>query len=134
MIENPNYEYSDMTNEISIDVKPYHVPERSDPKADLYLFAYSINITNNSNQKLKLTNRHWSIRDGRKNERYINGEGVEGQRPELAPGETFNYTNFCPLNTPTGNMRGKFQFLDENGDSFWASVPLFFLRTEETFH
>lgn len=129
----PQFEYQQETNGLLINVFPTYVAERSAPENDYYFFAYKITISNLTNRPLKLINRHWIIRDGDKRERFVNGEGVVGQRPLIEPGDEFEYQSFCPLNTPTGNMRGKFEFMDQDGDRFWSPVPLFFFRTPESF-
>lgn len=129
----PQHEYHMETDGVLINVFPTYVEERSAPENDYYFFAYKVTITNLGQENLKLINRHWIIRDGRKRERYVNGEGVVGQRPLIGPGDEFDYQSFCPLETPTGNMRGKFEFETEEGDRFWIPVPLFFFRTPESF-
>lgn len=129
----PQYEYQQETNGLLVNVFPTYVSERSAPENEYFFFAYKVTITNLTERPLKLINRHWIIRDGDKKERYVNGEGVIGQRPLIEPGEEFDYQSFCPLSTPTGNMRGKFEFQDEDGDRFWVPVPLFFFRTPESF-
>lgn len=128
------HSYRDVTEDIVVEVTPHYVPEKSAPESDYYFFAYAVSITNNSTTRIKLLGRHWVIRDGRKAERYVNGEGLVGKQPTLAVGENFEYTSFCPLSTPTGNMRGKFEVQDQFGDRFWIKVPLFFFRRPETFH
>lgn len=129
----PQHEYQLETRGVLINVFPTYVEERSAPENDYYFFAYKVTITNLGQETIKLINRHWIIRDGRKRERYVNGEGVVGQRPILAPGDEFDYQSFCPLETSTGNMRGKFEFENQEGDRFWIPVPLFFFRTPESF-
>jgi ApaG protein len=131
--DGPQHVYNLETNGILINVFPTFVPERSAPENDYFFFAYKVTITNLSGVGLKLINRHWIIKDGHKKERFINGEGVVGQRPLIEAGDEFEYQSFCPLDTPTGNMRGKFEFTDEEDNRFWAPVPLFFFRTPESF-
>ncbi|MCP4914044.1 MAG: Co2+/Mg2+ efflux protein ApaG [Oligoflexia bacterium] len=125
--------YNEVTRDIHVRATPFYISEKSSPEDDYFFFAYKIEITNNSDEKVKLLNRHWIIRDGKKVEKFINGEGVIGQRPEIEPNESFEYTSFCPLSTPTGNMRGKFELQYDNGDRFWVRVPLFFFRRPESF-
>lgn len=131
--DNSSYEYHDETLGVHVVVVPSYIEERSAPENDYYFFAYNVTITNLNDKSVKLINRHWVIRDGNKRERYVNGEGVVGQRPLIESGEDFTYQSFCPLETPTGNMRGKFEFTTEEGERFWVSVPLFFFRTPDSF-
>ena len=75
------------------------------------MFAYQISITNVAHPtKIKLISRHWEIKDGQGRERIVDGEGVVGEQPELAPGETFTYSSSCPLQTESGRMKGHFEF------------------------
>ncbi|GEM_PF-235215 len=128
-----NYEYREVTDNVEITVTPSYILERSAPENDYYFFAYNVTIRNLGDEPLKLINRHWNIRDGQKRERYVNGEGVVGQRPLIEAEGEFNYQSFCPLSTPTGNMRGKFEFEDPTGHRFWIPIPLFFFRTPDSF-
>lgn len=134
--QNPQiYTYSnyDEFHDIQIEVIPSFIAEKSAPQNDYYFYAYEVRIHNLSDGPVQLINRHWVIRDGSKRERYINGEGVIGQRPVIEAGESFEYQSFCPLSTPTGNMRGKYEFKTPSGKKFWATIPLFFFRTPDSF-
>ncbi|MGB0454153.1 MAG: Co2+/Mg2+ efflux protein ApaG [Bacteriovoracaceae bacterium] len=128
---------------IEIKARPYYVPERSIPEKNFYFYAYHIEIKNNSNQTCKLLRRQWNIRNGNGHAKEVEGVGVIGKTPIFEPGEEFEYTSFCHIKTPTGNMRGRYLFstyeIDPLTDKeilnekFWVEVPLFFLRTPETF-
>lgn len=127
------FQYTQTLEGITITVTPHYVAEKSAPENDYYFFAYHVTVDNQSGERLQLINRHWIIRDGEKRERFINGEGVTGKRPFIEPGEEFEYQSFCPLSTPTGNMRGKFEFTNDADERFWRPIPLFFFRTPESF-
>lgn len=126
--------YVNESEDIKIHVRPFYVEDKSDPESGIYFYAYRVSMRNDSTQSLKLIRRHWIIKNGDGKVDVVNGEGVVGQRPTLAPGDTFNYTSFCVLQTPTGNMRGRYQFEDTEGRLHWVDIPLFFLRKPETFH
>jgi ApaG protein len=128
-----HHNYIENTEQIEVTVTPLYVEEKSNPAADYYFFAYNIAVENLSDTPVRLLSRQWIIRDGAKAERYVNGEGVVGQKPFIPPGEIFRYTSFCPLSTPTGNMRGKFEMEDNKGNRFWVRVPVFFFRLPESF-
>lgn len=120
--------YRESTRGIQVDVQCEFVPERSDPARPYYFFAYTIRISNMGDRPARLVSRYWKITDGTGEVREVAGEGVVGQQPSLAAGESFEYTSFCPLPTPTGNMRGTYLMQLEDGESFEARIPLFFLR------
>lgn len=126
------YHSEDTENLIEVSVTPSYVPSKSSPKNDYYFFGYNVVIRNNSSEEVQVIGRHWIIRDGNKRERFINGEGIIGQRPKIEAGEEFTYQSFCPLSTPTGNMRGKYEVM-VGSRKFWITIPLFFFRTPESF-
>jgi ApaG protein len=45
----------------------------------------------------------------------------------MAPGESFEYTSFCPLATPFGTMEGSYEMVTEDGKRFWAKIGQFTL-------
>lgn len=130
---NAKEHYSAITENILVEVNPTYVPERSDPENNQYFYAYKIRITNHSDIKCRVIHRHWKIKDGNGKVYEVQGSGVIGEQPMIGPGEHYEYTSFCPLHSPYGNMRGKYQMIDQFGNRFWIEVPLFFFRKPETF-
>lgn len=128
-----NFQYSETTEYIQVEAAPFYIPERSSPVDNYYFYAYTIRITNHGQQKVQLLSRHWMIRNGKREENEVRGEGVVGEKPFIEPGESYQYTSFCPITTATGNMRGKFKFRNEADLDFWVKIPVFFLRKPETF-
>jgi ApaG protein len=124
----PNEYYFETTQDILIEVFPSYVPERSAPESNQYFYAYKIKITNNSQAACRVIHRHWKIKDGNGKTYDVQGSGVVGEQPMLEPGESYEYTSFCPLHSPYGNMRGKYQMIDQFGERFWVTVPVFFFR------
>ena len=45
----------------------------------------------------------------------------------LEPGESFEYTSFCPLHTPIGSMHGSYQMVSAGGARFDAEIAPFSL-------
>lgn len=125
--------YSETSECIQIEAAPYYIPERSSPSDNYFFYAYTIRITNHGQQSIQLLSREWLVRNGNKEESEVRGEGVVGEKPFIAPRETYKYTSFCPITTATGNMRGKFKFRNEAELDFWVPIPVFFLRRPETF-
>lgn len=118
---------------------PQFIPEHSNPAHRLYYFSYRIRITNQNSTTVRLLSREWIIQDGNGLKRKVSGEGVVGLQPEIHPGESFEYESFCPLPTPTGNMRGSYFFVRASEktpgqeESFECEIPLFFLRDVRSF-
>ena len=84
---------------------PY-LPDRSSPRTRQFVFAYTVRIGNEGREPAQLRTRHWIITDGNGNVQEVRGEGVVGKQPALAPGEGFEYTSGCVLETPHGTMHG----------------------------
>ena len=55
----------------------------------------------------------------------VEGEGVVGQTPVLAPGEEFSYNSFHLLDTRSGEAEGRFFGTDENGRGVIARLSTF---------
>ncbi len=109
-------------NAIDVDVTTQYVEGQSDPSDDRYVFAYTITITNRGAAPSQLLNRHWIITDASGGVEEVRGEGVIGQQPRLAAGESFQYTSGAILKTPVGAMQGEYEFVDDEGRSF--DVPI----------
>ncbi len=119
---------------IQIDVDTQYLQDQSDPGQDRYVFAYTIDITNLSEQPVKLLKRHWRITDDNNRVEEVIGEGVVGQQPEIPPGQSFQYTSGAIISTEIGTMQGSYEMLDANGDTFKAPIPAFLLAPPHTVH
>jgi len=119
---------SEQTTEgITVRVTSQYVPERSSPTRDAYFFIYTVEILNEGDRPAQLLTRHWIITDGEGEVEEVRGPGVVGETPRLAPGERFSYTSACPLRTPVGAMRGSYQMMRDDGESFDAHIAPFTL-------
>jgi ApaG protein len=119
--------YKAVTQGIRVCVVPRYVEEESQPMRGKYFFAYTVEITNMSTERVQLRSRHWRIIDGDGNIQEVKGAGVVGEQPVLGPGETFKYTSGCPLTTPDGTMEGTYTMVSASGESFRAEIPAFSL-------
>jgi ApaG protein len=107
-----------------------YLPEESDlsdPEDRRYVFAYQIEIENRSEQTVKLLSRHWWITDAYQSVREVDGEGVVGQQPVIAPGQVFSYSSWCVIPTPTGWMRGSYSMVASGGENLEVPIPTFSL-------
>ncbi len=116
-----------VTDDIRVLVRSEYRPDRSQPSAQRFLFTYTIRISNEGDRPATLVSRHWIITDANGDREEVRGEGVVGQQPRLAPGEHFEYTSFCVLKTPLGQMRGTYRMVRDDGSSFEAEIPAFSL-------
>ena len=120
--------YREETDNIEVEVAPVYLSEESAPAKGQFFYMYAVRITNNRPEPVQLLTRKWTIRNGQGEVKEIEGDGVIGEQPWIKPGDTYTYRSFCPLTTPTGNMRGSYLFENEAGEEIEAKVPLFFFR------
>jgi ApaG protein len=119
--------YKAQTRGIRVTVVPRFVEEESSPDDGKFFFAYSVEITNDGEERVQLRDRYWRIVDGRGQVQEVRGPGVVGKQPVLEPGETFSYTSGCPLTTPGGTMVGRYTMVTAEGETFQAEIPAFSL-------
>jgi ApaG protein len=117
-----------ITESIRVEVLSRYSAENSRPLEDNWVFQYTVRITNQGPETVQLISRHWIITDGSQNTEEVKGPGVVGEQPVLAPGESFQYSSWCPLKTPTGNMRGTYQMARASGDQFDIEIAPFALK------
>ncbi len=110
-----------------VEVRPQYLQDQSSPEEGLYVFAYTITITNVGEVAAQLISRTWNINDANGHTERVKGLGVVGQQPLLKPGQSFEYTSGTRLRTPTGTMHGSFFCVAEDGEKFDADVPMFVL-------
>ena len=110
-----------------VEVHPQYLPEQSDPDEDLYVFAYTILITNTGDISAQLISRTWHINDANGTHEKVRGLGVVGHQPLLKPGQAFEYTSGTRLRTPTGTMHGSYFCVAEDGEKFDVDIPMFVL-------
>jgi len=115
------------TRGVQVTVQSSFVAERSQPAFGRWFFAYRIRISNRGPVTVQLINRHWVITDAHGNVEEVRGPGVVGEQPSLDPGESYEYTSFCPLQTPFGTMEGSYEMVTADGERFWASIGRFTL-------
>ena len=125
---------SAVTQGIRVDVRSEFRPDRSAPSAGRHLFTYTVRIHNEGQQPAQLVWRHWIITDAHGDREEVRGEGVVGQKPRLAAGETFEYTSFCVLKTPFGSMHGTYRMVREDGSEFEAEIAPFTLAVPGAFN
>ncbi|CAM8636557.1 CO2+/MG2+ efflux protein ApaG [Comamonadaceae bacterium] len=110
-----------------VEVKPQYLADQSAPHEDLYVFAYTITITNIGEVTAQLISRTWNVNDATGHTERVKGLGVVGQQPLLKPGQSFEYTSGTRLRTPTGTMHGSFFCVAEDGEKFDTDIPMFVL-------
>jgi len=117
-----------MGQDIEVTAEPAFNPENSNLNAGVYLYTYKITLRNRGKESVQLLKRHWIIVDGLGRREDVQGDGVVGQKPRIHPGESFEYTSYCPLPTPSGTMKGSYTFVNTQGQQFEVLIPEFYLK------
>lgn len=115
------------TRGIKVEVHAQYVADRSVPDRSQFFFSYDVRISNVGDEAAQLVSRRWVITDGEGEVQVVEGPGVVGEQPLIAPGSSFEYTSFCPLPTPYGTMHGAYRMVRPGGDSFEAAIAPFTL-------
>jgi len=123
-----------MTPQLEVSVTTVYVPAESRPEQNYHFFAYKISIKNTGSRMAQLMSRHWVITDALGRTEDVRGPGVVGLQPKITPGQTFEYESACPLNTSSGTMKGTYQMVTEDGDTFTVDVPEFYLIAPQALH
>lgn len=119
---------SNLSSKIAIHAQTLFLPERSTPEENQYAFSYTITIRNQGSEPARLLRRKWTIFSDNGRRQEVEGDGVVGEQPRLEPGQGFSYTSWAMLETPTGQMQGRYFFIADCGAGFWADVPTFFFE------
>jgi ApaG protein len=117
-----------VSHDIRVEVLSQYSPENSRPLEDEWVFQYTVRITNEGPETVQLLSRHWIITDALEHVKEVKGPGVVGEQPVLAPGESFQYSSWCPLTTPMGMMRGSYQMTNPSGNQFDIQIAPFALK------
>lgn len=115
-----------ITEGVKISVETVFQDEFSNPMNEVFLFAYKIEIQNLTDHYIQLKRRNWTIFDSSGSVREVEGSGVVGEQPIIAPGNTHSYVSACNLTTDIGSMKGYYsmtRFPDES--VFQVEIPQF---------
>jgi len=121
-------------HQINVSVRSDYLSEQSEPDRHRYAFAYTVTIENLGSQPARLLERHWIITDSDGQVQEVRGQGVVGEQPRIAPGESFRYTSGAVIATPVGSMQGSYGMLAEDGTRFEAPIAPFSLAMPAILH
>lgn len=119
--------YHAVTRGIIVKVRAEFLESQSDPENNHYVWGYHVRIENNGEVAVQLINRNWQVTDAFGNVKRIKGEGVVGLQPVISATEFFEYNSGSSLATPSGFMKGYYEFEDEDGNEFEVEIPAFSL-------
>lgn len=116
-----------VTAGVRVEVLSRHSPERSRPLAGEWKFEYTVRITNQGSEPVQLLSRKWIVTDALDRTQDVRGLGVVGVQPILEPGQSFKYSSWCQLQTPTGMMHGFYE-MGRAGSYIYVEIAPFALR------
>lgn len=117
---------SKITKGIEVKVETFYQQEQSNALAGDFTFAYQVTIENLNNYAIKLVARTWFIFDSNGQRRNVEGEGVVGVQPVLAPQQIFQYVSGCNFRTEMGRMYGFYTFQNlDTLEYFQVHIPTF---------
>jgi len=123
-----------LASKIEIAVESRYEERQSDAEAKRFVFTYSITIKNSADYNIQLLSRRWVVTDGNQKEQEIQGEGVIGEQPIIAPNSSYQYSSGAILETDVGSMFGHYNMVTEEGSEFKALIAAFTLAKPNTLH
>jgi ApaG protein len=126
------FPFAATTGPITVRVSVSYLPEQSHPALGRWFWAYHVRVENHGDVAAQLLTRHWRISDGRGQVSEVEGEGVVGEQPLIAPGGAFDYVSGCPLATPEGSMVGSYTMEMGDGSQMLVAIPQFPLQAPAT--
>lgn len=106
-----------------------HVPTADAPPHRPHKFSYHIAIQNNSLRIVTVFQRKWVITNARGHRLVVEGDGVVGQFPRLAPGDQFQYNSYHLVDS-SSTAEGAYLARDEEGEVFIIRIPSFTMEVE----
>ena len=119
---------------VCVHVQSVYVESQSSPDEERFVFAYTVTIRNLGRVPVQLRGRYWLITNGNGREIEVQGEGVVGEQPHIAPGEEYQYTSGAVIETPMGTMHGHYEMVDVDGNGFRVAIPVFRLAVTTLIH
>lgn len=119
---------------VCVQVQSVYIEAQSSPEDERYVFAYTVTIRNLGRGSVQLLGRYWLITNGHGRQTEVQGEGVVGVQPHIAPGNEYQYTSGAVLETPLGTMQGHYEMIDADGQPFSIDIPVFRLAVPALIH
>ena len=121
-------DFTATTHDVRVSVRAFFLPDQSNQEENQFFWAYRVRIENTGAHQVQLLKRSWIITDAGGRTQTVHGDGVIGQTPVIAPGESFEYTSGTPLPPGSGFMRGLYHMIEStSGNAFDVTIPAFSL-------
>ena len=122
------FPFAETTGSITVRAAPQYLPDQSDPERSSFVWAYHVRVENGGRSAVRLMARRWLITDGDGRTEQVEGDGVVGVQPLIAPGGAYDYVSGCPLGTASGRMQGRYVMMGDDGVRFSVMIPAFALE------
>lgn len=106
-----------------------YMPSLEAPADKPHPFVYFISIRNETSKRVTICGRKWVVHDGDE-VAVIEGDGVIGQKPVLAPGEEFSYNSYH-VTLEDARAEGAFFGRTDDGEPVCSRIPMFEMRVPE---
>lgn len=107
---------------VSVDEVSYDSSRPAPP--DRHPFVYQISIHNQSTETVNIFGRKWIVKDSDGETVVVEGDGVVGQFPCLAPGQTFTYNSYHLIKAES-TASGSFFGSTATGKAVAVRIPPF---------
>lgn len=121
----PSYELPGLR--VNLDRTVYYHDTDQLPSDAPHAFIYFITISNLSDSKVTLRGRRWVLKEADGHQQVIEGDGIVGKEPTLAPGESFSYNSYH-MGHCDCLASGSFHGVDSDGNAIHCRIPEFEMK------
>lgn len=107
-----------------------HMPHLDAPEDRPHPFVYFVSIINDSQETVTIMGRKWILHDDDGEVIVVEGVGVVGETPELAPGKRFSYNSYHVIKSKS-QVTGSFFGKTKEGAKIRVTIPGFSLKVPE---
>jgi ApaG protein len=111
---------------VSVDRVAY-MPHLEAPPDKPFPFVYFITIHNDSDETVTIKGRKWVVTDTQGGTVVVEGDGVVGKFPRLAPGENFPYNSYHVIGCDS-IAEGSFIGVTDEGRAVLTRIPRFEMK------
>lgn len=97
-----------------------------------YGFVYHITIHNDSHQTVTIKGRKWVVTSVNGDKMVLEGDGVVGETPVLAPGREFSYNSYHLIGSDSV-AEGAYIGVAEDGTRVFTRIPAFKMHVPDEF-
>ena len=107
-----------------------YMPHLEAPDDRPYPFVYFITIHNDSSDTVTIRGRKWVVTDAEDQRVVVEGDGVVGKFPHLAPGEQFSYNSYHVIGSRSV-AEGAFFGVTDAGEPVFTRIPQFVMEVPD---